>query len=130
MIFFDEEWKGRRYRFFAQRGEDGLWIHFAGKTNFWQASHPKKSSPSATAFKNRTEIISPLPGRIQRLFVKKGDRVATGQSLLALSAMKMEYSLRAEGPGHVETLYCTVGQIVGEGQKLIKIKYGPVEHKA
>ena len=124
MIFFDGEWGGKTYRFFAQRDKDRLWIHFAGRTWVFRPPAVKSSSlEPVPALKDQTQLVSPLTGRLQSLFVKKGDQVVKGQALLVISAMKMEYSLRAEGPGAVEGVFCSVLQTVQEGQKLIAIQY-------
>ena len=54
-------------------------------------------------------ILSPMPGRIIAVDVAAGDRVAKGQKILTLEAMKMEHSLTAPFDGTVVKLDATVG---------------------
>ena len=123
MKFLDKEWKGRTYRLYAQRDKHCLWIHFQGQTWNWNKSKKLSHKARKQNLKSQGLITSTLPGRIQKIFVKKGDKVKEGQSLLILSAMKIEYSFKAEGEGQVEGVFCESGQTVSLGTKLVKIKY-------
>ena len=68
------------------------------------------------------ELRSPLPGVIIDLFVKEGDKVKVGQSLLILEAMKMENSIEAEREGIIEKINCRTGESVLEGDVILTIK--------
>ena len=67
-------------------------------------------------------VTSPMPGVIEHIFVKEGDKVKAGDSLLTLIAMKMEYTLKAPGDGVVESLSFQVGNNVSKGAVLLVIK--------
>ena len=105
-----------------QRDKNSLWIHFNGRTWLWESQKLTKKTQKK-ALKSQGLIISALPGRIQKIFVKRGDKVKKGQNLLILSAMKIEYSFKAEGEGQVEEIFFEEGQIVDSDKELIKIKY-------
>ena len=60
-------------------------------------------------------IVSPMPGRIVAVHAAEGDRVAKGQALVTLEAMKMEHSLTAPFDGKVERLTVKVGDQTAEG---------------
>lgn len=122
MKFLDKNWKGKNYKFYVQRDKDSLWIHFQGQTWLWRKKRPQVAEQTEV-LKKEGLIRSHLPGRVQKIFVKKGDKVSKGQNLLILSAMKIEYNFKAEGEGQVEDLNCQLGDIVGANQKLIQIKY-------
>ena len=122
MKFLDKEWKGKNYRFYVQRDQNSLWIHFQGQTWLWKSEKLLQKNQSKIK-KKESLILSPLPGRIQRIFVKKNDKVKEGQNLLILSAMKMEYSFKSEGEAQVEEVFCEEGQTVDLGKKLVKMKY-------
>jgi 3-methylcrotonyl-CoA carboxylase alpha subunit len=66
-------------------------------------------------------ILSPMPGRIIAVAVTAGARVAKGQKLVTLEAMKMEHSLVAPFDGTVEELNATEGGQVSEGALLARI---------
>jgi 3-methylcrotonyl-CoA carboxylase alpha subunit len=66
-------------------------------------------------------ITSPLPGRIVAVHVRPGDRVAKGQSLVTVEAMKIEHALRAPCGGIVSAVSAIEGHHVSEGVVLARI---------
>jgi 3-methylcrotonyl-CoA carboxylase alpha subunit len=69
-------------------------------------------------------LLSPMPGRVIAVEVRQGDRVAKGQKLLTLEAMKMEHSLTAPFDGIVAELEAAEGGQVSEGTLLIRVEKG------
>jgi len=69
-------------------------------------------------------IVSPMPGKIIALVVKRGEAVTKGQKLLTLEAMKMEHSLVAPFDGIVAELNAEEGAQVSEGALLARIEKG------
>jgi 3-methylcrotonyl-CoA carboxylase alpha subunit len=69
-------------------------------------------------------LISPMPGRVLSVEVRKGDAVAKGQKLLTLEAMKMEHSLAAPFDGVVAELAAETGMQVTEGTVLARVEKG------
>jgi 3-methylcrotonyl-CoA carboxylase alpha subunit len=67
------------------------------------------------------EIEAPMPGKVTAVEVKQGEKVAKGQRLLTLEAMKMEHGLTAPFDGTVTELSATAGAQVSEGQLLVKV---------
>ncbi|HKC04130.1 MAG TPA: acetyl/propionyl/methylcrotonyl-CoA carboxylase subunit alpha [Sphingomicrobium sp.] len=67
------------------------------------------------------EIEAPMPGRVTAVEVAAGEKVAKGQRLLTLEAMKMEHALTAPFDGVVAELSAAPGQQVSEGVVLVKI---------
>ncbi|TDJ12651.1 MAG: acetyl-CoA carboxylase biotin carboxylase subunit [Gammaproteobacteria bacterium] len=65
---------------------------------------------------------SPLPGKIVALLVAEGDRVETGDKLLVLEGMKMEYTLLARTAGTIEKILYREGDIVEAEVALIDIQ--------
>jgi len=123
MKFIEIEWNGRVYKLWAQRQHNRLWIHYRGEAWCWtQDSHvSEKHKKKEQQIKGL--IRSALPGRIDQIFIKKGDKIQKGQSLLVMSAMKIEYHFKAEAKGVVADVYCKQGQTVKFNQKLVKINY-------
>jgi 3-methylcrotonyl-CoA carboxylase alpha subunit len=68
------------------------------------------------------EIEAPMPGKVTAVEVKQGEKVAKGQRLLTLEAMKMEHALTAPFDGTVAELNAAPGQQVTEGQMLVKVE--------
>ena len=67
-------------------------------------------------------IVAPMPGRVASVEVTTGEKVAKGQRLLTLEAMKMEHGLVAPFDGTVAELPAEAGAQVGEGAVLAKIE--------
>ncbi len=67
-------------------------------------------------------ILSPMPGRIIAVDVAEGARVAKGDKLVTLEAMKMEHTLTAPFDGHVAELRAEAGAQVSEGTLLVRVE--------
>lgn len=122
MIFLEKTYKGRKYAFYVQRDQQALWVHFEGRTWLWKPEH-HKITESQKEKKLLNVILSSIPGKIQKICVKKQDSVVKGQLLLLLSAMKIEYSFKAQANGIVQDIFCKVGDNVQAKKELIKLKY-------
>jgi 3-methylcrotonyl-CoA carboxylase alpha subunit len=71
------------------------------------------------------EIEAPMPGKVTAVEVSQGEKVAKGQRLLTLEAMKMEHALTAPFDGTIASLSAAPGQQVTEGQLLVKVEAEP-----
>ncbi|MDZ7739498.1 MAG: biotin/lipoyl-containing protein [Bacteroidales bacterium] len=69
----------------------------------------------------KLEIKAPLPGIILQVMVKPGDKVAKGQKLLIMEAMKMENEIKAEQDGEIVSVKVTSGQSVLQEEVLIEM---------
>lgn len=71
-----------------------------------------------------TEMVikAPMPGLVVRLNVQVGDRVAAGQGIIVIEAMKMENELKASGEGTVARIEVEPGQPVDKGATLIVLE--------
>ncbi len=77
-----------------------------------------KVIPSANELKN---ILSPLPGAIIDVFVKKGDSIKIGQKLAIIEAMKMENNIESDVEGKVIEVKINNGDSVMQGDVLFVI---------
>lgn len=66
-------------------------------------------------------IASPLPGKVLDIFVKPGDHISIGQTIVCLEAMKMENNINSDREGIVTTLHAQKGDTVMEGDALIEL---------
>ena len=64
-------------------------------------------------------FVAPMPGKIVAVRCEAGTRVARGQVLVVLEAMKMEHAMLAPADGRVEILRCRQGDQVAEGDELL-----------
>jgi 3-methylcrotonyl-CoA carboxylase alpha subunit len=67
-------------------------------------------------------LAAPMPGKIVKLLVEAGAKVAKGQALLILEAMKMEHTITAPSDGIVEEIHYRPGEQVLEGAQLITLE--------
>lgn len=67
------------------------------------------------------DIKAPMPGLIVDILVQEGQAFAKGDSLIILSAMKMENVIAAEGDGVVKRIAVEKNDAVDKGQLLIEI---------
>ena len=67
-------------------------------------------------------IVAPMPGKVTSVEVSQGDKVAKGQRLLTLEAMKMEHGLIAPFDGVVKESNAQAGSQVSEGTVLVTIE--------
>ena len=67
-------------------------------------------------------ITAPMPGKIVRVLVKKGDAVRARQPLIVVEAMKMENELRAARDGTVADVAGHEGQSVDAGTLLLLVQ--------
>ncbi len=64
---------------------------------------------------------SPMPGQVLKVLVEAGQKVAAGDPLIILEAMKMEHTMRAAMDGVVEAVLVGQGEVVAPGQALVQI---------
>jgi biotin carboxyl carrier protein len=67
------------------------------------------------------DVVSPMPGRIVKVLALEGARVAPGQGLLVIEAMKMQNEVRASRAGQVEKIHVREGDGVEAGSPLLRL---------
>jgi biotin carboxyl carrier protein len=77
-----------------------------------------KKAPSAGGDR---VVKSPMPGRVVKVLVAKGDSVTVGQGLVVLEAMKMENEVRARAAGTVAEVHVASGAAVEGNAKLVTL---------
>jgi len=70
-------------------------------------------------------LAAPMPGKIIKVMTEAGSKVAKGQALLILEAMKMEHTITAPADGRVKEIHYAAGDQVLEGAELITLEEGP-----
>ena len=81
--------------------------------------------PSRKRQKNKSattgSMLSPMPGKILKIFKKEGDKVLAGEAILVMEAMKMEHTIKAMTDGTIENIYFKVGDQIAAKVELVKI---------
>ncbi|HHJ10016.1 MAG TPA: biotin/lipoyl-binding protein [Bacteroidetes bacterium] len=65
------------------------------------------------------EISSPMPGKVVKVLVEKGEEVKEGQTLIVISAMKMESEYHAPRDAKVKDVLIKEGDTIEGNQPLI-----------
>ena len=112
----DVDSKGKCRVFFELNGQPRT-VDIADHSRAQQVkSHPKADAD------NPKHVAAPMPGRVVSISVKKGQRIARGDALLAIEAMKMETLLRAEHDGKVKSIPASVGMNIEAHDLLIEFE--------
>jgi 3-methylcrotonyl-CoA carboxylase alpha subunit len=100
------------------RDDDRVVVFYEGQaTQFELTSRGNVSAAAGSGV-----IIAPMPGRVTAVEVSLGEKVAKGQRLLTLEAMKMEHGLIAPFDGTVAEVPVESGAQVGEGAVLARVE--------
>ena len=80
------------------------------------------STSSASTAGAGKPVVAPLPGTINEIKVKVGDKVNAGDTVVILEAMKMQNNIEAETSGTITSINVNKGDAVMEGDTLVTIK--------
>ena len=83
---------------------------------------PKFLSQSVGAGASGDSAVAPMPGVIEKISVKPGDRVEPGSPLVVMIAMKMEYVIKAPKAGVVDKVLHNVADFVAKDTLLVSFK--------
>ena len=81
------------------------------------AAKPQAAAPAGAG----TAVKAPLPGTINAINVKVGDKVGVGDVVIVLEAMKMQNNIEAESAGTVTSILVNQGDTVMEGATMLTI---------
>lgn len=84
------------------------------------ASSATTTQPAAAAASGKS-VVAPLPGTINEIKVKVGDKVNAGDTVVILEAMKMQNNIEAETSGTITGINVNKGDAVMEGDTLVTI---------
>ena len=109
---------GRRLVFFELNGQPReVLVLDKALSGLGAAARRTKAEPG-----NPLHVAAPMPGAVVGVAVAVGERVAVGQKLLSLEAMKMETTLYAERAGRVAEVLTRTGTQVEGGDLLIRFE--------
>ena len=68
---------------------------------------------------DQNSIFSPMPGKVVKIPIEVGDNVESGQTLIIISAMKMDSEYKAKKDGIIKEILTTEGSTIEGNQSLI-----------
>lgn len=86
-----------------------------------RGSWARRPHDSASGAAGPQSVSAPMPGKVVRVLVKRGDVVAPRQGVVVVEAMKMENELRAAKAGTVADVKVIEGASVEAGAVLVVI---------
>ena len=101
--------------------------HYSVNT-FYNTYDVEIIDPQARYLKNRSgsgqeagsdSIVSPMPGKVVKILVKEGEAVETGQTVMTISAMKMESEFKAPRNASVKKIHVAEGDVVDGNQVMM-----------
>ncbi len=120
-------YKGRSYN--IEMIADSTTRHYT--VNSWYNTYKVEIIDAQTRYRQSREmgthsdegkvIVSPMPGKVVKLLVAEGDTVEAGQTLIIISAMKMESEFKARVSGVVKHISVSEGQTIDANKELIVI---------
>lgn len=127
--FENQSWKikinDKDLRFFASDDNHGKTHIIIQSVAFYGFRHDKLlqgiNYKEQDTVNSNEKIVSPMPGKVIKLNVNKGDIVLKNQILMIVEAMKMENNVLAPYSGIVDEVYVVKNQIVDADTELIQV---------
>tara|TARA_B100001996_G_scaffold301137_1_gene241648 strand:- start:190 stop:693 length:504 start_codon:yes stop_codon:yes gene_type:complete len=69
-----------------------------------------------------SQVGSPLPGQVAKIFVIEGEKIIKGDKVLVIEAMKMETTITSEKSGTIKKIHVSSGDNVETKDLLIEIE--------
>jgi biotin carboxyl carrier protein len=111
---------GRSLEVTLEENAGGLLLRSGGRDFQVEVIDPRAwrgGRGGAIELEGRQQLVAPMPGKIVRVLVAKGQQVENGQGLLVIEAMKMQNEVRSPKSGTVEKV-AKEGQTVNAGEIL------------
>lgn len=128
---------GRSLLLAARRGErPGDWELNVGGVRYEVSVEDERTRAirsrvqAADAGRGPRPVRAPMPGLVVRVEVSAGDRVAAGQGVVIVEAMKMQNELKVEAAGIVSKVHVEAGRVVEKGTVLMEFDEPPAGGRA
>ncbi len=69
-------------------------------------------------------VAAPMPGKVVKVLVSRGESVQKGQGLVVVEAMKMQNELLSPKAGKVKRIDVSESQVVSAGEPLVVVESG------
>ena len=109
------KFRQKQQKAFAEERE--RWIA-DGSNNFTIAESDETPADDLVVPLNGQLVASPITGNIWAVLAKEGERVAAGQKIVVVEAMKMEVGVESPVAGIVKKIAVAPGRMVSAGQSL------------
>jgi 3-methylcrotonyl-CoA carboxylase alpha subunit len=98
----------------------GAAIEVSTPAGRWRLTHREAVSLEGAGDDHEARLVAPMPGKLVQVAVQPGQRVAKGELLVVLEAMKMEHRIVAPHDGVVGALGGALGDFVAADTVLVE----------
>jgi acetyl/propionyl-CoA carboxylase alpha subunit len=116
----------KEYEIYFSSDTKGIWaISYEGYIFEMQRLDFLPESISPVRFDSdghSNDVFSPMPGKVIKLFVNKGDKVNKGDIILIVEAMKMENSIVSPSNGLISEINVAINDRIDPSKALINIE--------
>lgn len=110
---------GRQRIAYATQTAGATWVFLDGEvTVIGAATAPSTRTTSAD---DQASLAAPMPATVIAIAVQPGQKVAAGDVLIRLEAMKMELPVRSPRDATVVAVKCREGELVQPGVPLLEL---------
>lgn len=111
---------GKRIRFSMHELRGKLSLSLSGSLYFGEVAQESRVH-SGAAGGGDSDLIAQFPGKVRKLLVAAGAKIAAGDSLILVEAMKMEFTVKAPFAGTVQRVLVQEGQQLSPGDRFFDI---------
>ena len=118
-------YKGKSYDLKVVSDDDKRKYSIKHKFNYYMVeimdsvARYRKNRGNNDIEEDQSSISSPMPGKVVKIPIEVGDNVVSGQTLIIISAMKMESEYKAKKDGKIKEILTTEGSTIEGNQSLI-----------
>lgn len=116
---FSVEGPGGTKKVSSASAGDVVWVGLGGLALDFEVKRGEARTRSTA--REHDALMPPMSATVVRIHVRPGDRVAAGDTLIVLEAMKMELPIRAPRAATIRAINCTEGQLVHPGMLLMEM---------
>jgi 3-methylcrotonyl-CoA carboxylase alpha subunit len=117
--FLVDDGTRQRLAFGVSSGE-ARWVFLDGRVHVIETADTTRTR--SRHGHDHAALASPMPGTVVLVNVERGQRVARGELLVMLEAMKMEVAIKAPHDGTVKSIACRKGELVQPGIPLLEME--------
>lgn len=109
---------GQQRLAYAADAGGATWVFLDGEV---AVIGPSKARARTTAADVQASLAAPMPATVVSIAVRPGQKVAAGDVLIRLEAMKMELPVRSPRDATVVAIKCREGELVQPGVPLLEL---------
>jgi geranyl-CoA carboxylase alpha subunit len=107
---------------FMPDGDDGVWLSLRGRDRRYRRLRAGPAASDAGGAGGDGRVLAAMHGLVDSVAVAPGERVAAGEPLLVVEAMKMQQEILAPVSGMITAVHVAAGQQVSTGALLVTIE--------